>query len=107
MLYNNKMQNRKIHELKGLGKVSAKCLKEIGILSEQDLRKIGPVQAFLKLQRKCSVRPSLNFLYAMIGALRDEHWTQINREEKAKLLRELEDYAELEQFLLKENQRKV
>ena len=85
--------------LKGLGAKSEQCLNEIGIRTKKELEAIGPVRAFLKLRAECSVKPSLNFLYAMVGALEGKHWADIAKSEKGRLLMELEGYQELEDIL--------
>ena len=86
-------------KLKGLGPKSEKCLNEIGIKTKNDLADIGPVKAFLKLRNECSTKPSLNFLYAMVGALEGKHWAKVARSEKSRLLVELDGYQELEKLL--------
>jgi DNA transformation protein len=88
-----------LSKLKGLGQKSEKSLAEIGINTKADLEKIGPVRAFIKLKKECSIKPSLNFLYAMVGALENEHWANIAKSEKGRLLMELEGYRELEEML--------
>jgi len=88
-----------LSKLKGLGPKSEKCLNEIGINTRDDLAATGPVQAFLRLREECSVKPSLNFLYAMVGALEGKHWADIAKSEKDRLLMELEGYQELESVL--------
>lgn len=96
--------NLRVGKLKGLGPKSEKCLNEIGIFTQSDLEKIGPVRAFLKLKKECTLmKPSLNFLYAMIGALEGVHWKDIVKNEKGRLLIELEGYEELENLLNAEN----
>lgn len=90
-------------KLKGLGPKSEKCLNEIGIKTKVDLEIIGPVKAFLKLRNECSTKPSLNFLYAMVGALEDKHWAKIAKSEKGRLLLELDGYQELEKVLKAED----
>lgn len=89
----------KLRDLKGLGPKSERCLKEIGICTSEDLRSIGAVRAFMKLQKECSTKPSLNFLYAMAGALEDKHWADIAKSEKGRLLIELDGFRELEEML--------
>ncbi|WP_229753643.1 TfoX/Sxy family DNA transformation protein [Amphritea balenae] len=84
--------------LPGLGPKSAQWLAQVGIITEQQLRKLGPVRAFLLLERGCSVKPSLNFLYAMVGALEERHWQDVALHDKARLLMELESYREMDQF---------
>ena len=91
-----------LSKLKGLGPKSEKHLNEIGIKTKSDLEAIGPVRAFLKLREECSMKPSLNFLYAMVGALEEKHWIDIAKSEKGRLLMELEDYKELERVLKEE-----
>ena len=88
-----------LSELKGIGPESEKRLNAIGIFTKQQLQDTGPVAAFIKLTQLASVKPSLNFLYAMVGALEDQHWAGIARTEKDRLLIELEAYRELEKLL--------
>ncbi len=89
----------KLSTLKGLGSKSEKCLNEIGIYTKEDLEEIGAINAFIKLKKECSVKPSLNFLYAMVGALENKHWADIAKSEKTRLLVELDGYQELEEIL--------
>ncbi len=88
-----------LSKLKGLGPKSEKCLNEIGIKTKGDLEKIGPVRAFMKLRSECSIKPSLNFLYAMVGALEGRHWADIAKTERGRLLLELDGYQDLERAL--------
>ncbi len=88
-----------LRQLKGLGAKSEKALNDIGILTAADLKTIGPVRAFIKLKNESITKPSLNFLYAMVGALEDIHWTAVAQKEKARLIMELEDFNELEKIL--------
>ena len=52
----------------------------------------------MDLKEEGSIKPSLNFLYAMVGALENKHWAKIAKEEKGRLLMELEGYKELEKI---------
>ena len=90
---------KKLRSLKGLGPRSVKQLNDIDIHTPADLEKIGPVKAFIKLQEQSNIKPSLNFLYAMVGALQNEHWVNIAKEKKGQLLLEFEDDKELENLL--------
>ncbi|MES9821799.1 MAG: TfoX/Sxy family DNA transformation protein, partial [Candidatus Thiodiazotropha sp.] len=54
-----------LSNLKGIGPKSEKCLIEVGIRTEQQLREVGAIRAFIKLKEECSTAPSLNFLYAL------------------------------------------
>lgn len=92
----------KLRDLKGLGSKSESLLFEVGITTEEELRSIGAVRAFIRLKNECSVKPSLNFLYALVGALEGEHWLTIAKNEKGRLLMELDGYNELEKMLKSE-----
>jgi DNA transformation protein len=86
-----------LRNLEGLGPKSEKCLNDIGIYTKADLIKIGAVKAFIQIQNESeSMKPSLNFLYAMVGALEDRKWTDIAKNERYRLLMELDGYKELE-----------
>ena len=89
----------KLSTLKGIGEESEKCLNEIGIHTKEDLERTGTVRAYVRLKNECSIEPSLNFLYAMVGALEDRCWTDIAKTEKTRLIFELDGYFELEEIL--------
>ena len=86
----------KLRHLRGLGPKSESALNDIGIFSKEDLKQIGPVRAYIKLQQASSVKVSLNFLYAMVGALEDKDWLTIAKHDKQALLMALEGFKELE-----------
>ena len=92
----------KLRDLKGLGLKSEQCLVEVGISTVEDLRALGAVRAFIKLKNECNTKPSLNFLYALVGAHENKHWADIAEQEKERLLAELEGYRELEDILKSE-----
>jgi TfoX-like protein len=92
----------KLRDLKGLGPKSESWLHEVGIKTPEELRAIGAVGAFIKLTDECSTKPSMNFLYAMVGALENEHWTKVAKSERGRLLMELEGYKELEELFRSE-----
>lgn len=85
--------------MKGLGRKSEALLRDVGIHTPGDLERIGPVAAFIKLRDEGRTEPSLNFLYAMVGALENRRWTDIAREERTALLLELDGWAELERTM--------
>ena len=89
----------KLRDLKGLGPKSEKCLHEIGITTPEALQQVGAIGAFIKLHQEGREKPSLNFLYALVGALENRHWTDIAKKEKGRLLMELEGYHELAALL--------
>ncbi len=84
-----------LSRLKGLGSKSERCLNQIGVHTRAELARLGPVSAFLRLER-AGLKPSLNFLYALAGALENRPWTEIAKFERERLLLELEAQREWE-----------
>ncbi len=72
-------------KIRNVGPKSAAWLRQIGVRSSEDLVRIGPVEAFLKVKR-AGFRPSLNLLYAMAGAIDDCHWADLSEERKSGLI---------------------
>ena len=85
-----------LKDLKGLGPKTEKQLNDIGIYTKADLTQIGSIKAFIKLSNDSDIKPSLNFLYAMAGAIEDKHWREIAKNDKGRLLIELEEMIEIE-----------
>jgi DNA transformation protein and related proteins len=79
----------KDNKIRNIGPKSAAWLRQVGVRTAEDLFRIGPVEAFLKVKR-AGFRPSLNLLYSMAGALDDCHWTDLSAERKSGLILELE-----------------
>ena len=75
--------------LPGLGEKSVQPLHRIGLYTESDLREMGAVAAFYQCQL-AGERPSLNMLYAMVGALNRQPWQQVASQQKEALLQQLE-----------------
>lgn len=82
-----------LSRLKGLGPKSEEMLNGIGVVTEDELRELGAVNAYLRVREKSDT--SLNLLYAIYGALEGKHWTDIAREEKGRLLFELESIEDV------------
>jgi len=76
-------------KIRNVGPKSAAWLRQIGVRTTEDLTRVGPVEAFLKVKR-AGFRPSLNLLYAMAGAMADCHWADLPEERKQELLSALE-----------------
>lgn len=76
-------------KIRNVGPKSAAWLRQVGVRTSEDLFRVGPVEAFLKIKR-AGFRPSLNLLYSMAGAIDDCHWTDLSSERKDGLIRELE-----------------
>jgi DNA transformation protein len=60
-------------------------LARAGIATVHDLRKEGSVDAFVAV-KKTGQPVSLNLLWALEGALTDQHWKEIGRTERTCLL---------------------
>jgi hypothetical protein len=72
-------------KIRNVGPKSAAWLRQVGVRTTEDLIRVGPVEAFLKVKR-AGFRPSLNLLYAMAGAMADCHWADLSEERKQELL---------------------
>lgn len=87
----------RLRDLKGLGPKSEADLLAVGVCSVEELNRIGPIEAFLKLKAS-NDKVSLNFLYALVGAVKGEHWLDVARREKSYLLSGLDGCQELERM---------
>ncbi len=85
------MSTKRISELRGLGKISARWLESVGITCEDDLRALGAVEAFARVRLAAAPAANLNLLYALEGALRDVDWRFLPPEVKQSLRAELSD----------------
>ncbi len=72
-------------KIRNVGPKSAAWLRQVGVRTHEDLVRVGPVEAFMKVKR-AGFRPSLNLLYAMAGAIDDCHWTDLPEDRRASLL---------------------
>lgn len=79
------MSGRDGNKIRNVGPKSAAWLRQVGVRTTEDLARIGPVEAFLKVKR-AGFRPSLNLLYSMAGALADCHWADLPDARKQELL---------------------
>jgi len=82
-----------IEALPNLGPVSAEWLKQAGVTTLAELADLGAVEAYLRVQ-KLGVKPSLNLLYALEGAVRGSHWLEVKRDSKTELLAKLDSVKE-------------
>lgn len=76
-------------QLKNLGLASVNILHSIGIRTLEDLRRVGPVEAFINIRRR-GINASRVLLYALQGALLDVHWNDLDPALKANLVDEAE-----------------
>ncbi|MFV8782361.1 TfoX/Sxy family protein [Microbulbifer sp. SA54] len=74
-------------QLKNLGLASVNILHSIGIRTLDDLRRVGPVEAFINIRSR-GINASRVLLYALQGALLDIHWNDLDPDLKARLVKE-------------------
>jgi DNA transformation protein and related proteins len=73
------------NKIRNVGPKSAAWLRQVGVRTQEDLLRLGPVEAFMKVKR-AGFRPSLNLLYALAGAIENCHWADLPDEQKAALV---------------------
>lgn len=75
-------------QLRGLGPRSASLLSHAGIHTVAQLREADPYRVYLRLR---AARPgvSLNLLYALIGAVQEQDWRAVAREQRTDILARL------------------
>ena len=79
---------RKLEEMRNLGATIVRRLTEIGIYSEADLQRVGPVDAYVLMQKQeTTPLPVCYYLYSLEGALQDKHWDAISEKRKKELLK--------------------
>ncbi|HEU4557377.1 MAG TPA: TfoX/Sxy family protein [Longimicrobium sp.] len=76
-------------KLRNLGEKAAQALNRVGIDTEAELREVGAVNAY-RLMVLHGHDVSLNFLWAIEGALRGISWLDIPPADRARLKEELE-----------------
>lgn len=72
-------------ELQNIGPKSERMLAQVGIVTTVQLRRLGAVAAFL-LVREAGLKPSLNLLWALHGALTGTRWNQLTEKTRQQLL---------------------
>ncbi len=84
-------QNRKLQDLKNIGRKLSGRLNEIGIHCEADLKKVGPAKAhrMMKAKYPAETLPLCYYLYSFDGALSDTHWDAIGEKRKQELRRKI------------------
>jgi DNA transformation protein len=73
------------NKIRNVGPKSAAWLRQVGVRTQEDLLRLGPVEAFMKVKR-AGFRPSLNLLYSLAGAIENCHWADLPDERKAALV---------------------
>ena len=76
-------------QLKNLGMASVNILHAVGINTYADLRRVGAVEAYLRIKAR-DINVSKVMLYALEGALLDVHWNDLSPETKSQLVADAE-----------------
>ncbi|MEQ1589265.1 MAG: TfoX/Sxy family protein [Gallionella sp.] len=79
-----------IADLPNFGVKSQQMLAQAGITTIERLRELGAVRAYLEVKQS-GVNASLNLLWAMEGALSSRHWQDVTKNDRLRMLLELED----------------
>jgi hypothetical protein len=84
-----KDSGKPVTSLRNLGSKSAIMLAHSGIRTLGELRVLGAVKAYLRLEAAFPRRVSLNMLWAIAAGLEDRDWRDLAPEEKSRLLAEV------------------
>lgn len=71
--------------MKNLGPVSAARLRAVGIDTPEELRRVGAIDAYVRLMAAFPVVTTQIALYALHGAVTDVRWYTLSDEVKAAL----------------------
>jgi hypothetical protein len=68
---------RDLERMTNLGPVSAARLRTVGIGTPEDLRRLGAIEAYVRLKRAFPVETTQGSLYALHGALTGVRWYEL------------------------------
>lgn len=80
----------KLSDLPNFGPKSQQMLAKAGIHTLEQLRELGSIRAYLKTKH-ATANVSLNMLWAIEGLLSERDWRVVAKEDRLRLLLELED----------------
>ncbi len=83
------MTAQRLSDLRNLGPTSEERLARVQVRTPVDLAERGAVATFVALKQS-GTPVSLNMLWALEGALTDRDWREVARDDKLRLLTELE-----------------
>jgi hypothetical protein len=78
-----------IRDLPNFGTKSQAMLAQAGFASLEQLRELGSVAAYLRVKQS-GAACSLNLLWAIEGAISGRHWQEVAKQDRLRLLLELE-----------------
>jgi len=87
--FENKRQDKKLRQLPNLRLKIERMLKNVGILTVEDLESIGAVTAYKSISEHYSNNIGLDLLWALEGAIRGVHWSVLPKHVRSALLCEL------------------
>ncbi len=79
-----------LHDMKNIGTNFEQALARVGIETPQQLQAADPFKVYAQLKRHVP-GTSLVALYALIGALENQHWLEVKRERRTEILLRLDD----------------
>jgi DNA transformation protein len=82
-------QQDPLARMRNLGPISASRLRVVGIDSPEELKRVGAVEAYIRLKETHPFEISVVFLYALHGAVTDTDWRQLSESTRARLRREV------------------
>jgi DNA transformation protein len=82
--------DRPVVDLKNIGPITARHLHTIGVMSEAELRRLGPVAVYRRIKHVDPENTTIVLLYALQGALTDTHWNDLPKPVKQALQDELQ-----------------
>lgn len=77
---------------RNIGRVSTAWLRDIGLETPEDLRRVGSVAAYAMVKRG-QPSASLNLLWSLEGAIRDIDWRELSDDVKSELRAQLDKLA--------------
>lgn len=78
------MSESPIESLRNLGPASAAWMREAGVATVEDLKRLGPVVAYRLVKRR-EGKASLNLLWALAAGLEDLDWRELSATTKERL----------------------
>ncbi|MEQ1516735.1 MAG: TfoX/Sxy family protein [Usitatibacteraceae bacterium] len=78
-------------QLPNLGPMSLKVMADAGIVTVDQLRRLGAVAAYVQVKRS-GAKVSLNLLWALEAAITGLPWREVARDHRVSLLLALEDF---------------
>lgn len=76
-------------KIRNVGPKSAAWLRQVGVRSNDDVRRLGAVEVYLRT-RRAGFKSTLNLLYALGGAEDDCHWQDLGEERRRALVMAVE-----------------